>query len=145
VCCRWAASAKIKHLTSNCSRRLRLSTDFLPVYRDPQIIATLSLSGCVCFERQLVMEQFGYQKCVGALSWLLGHRSFVCLVGRGDDNEGAMVDCFFPCFECVLLPRSFYAPGCSTAHRKKILFCELYCSRERGSYEETLFSLPIKS
>jgi hypothetical protein len=34
--------------------------------------------------------------------WLSLLATFVCLVvGRGDDNEGAMVDRFFPIFGCV--------------------------------------------
>jgi hypothetical protein len=127
VCCRWAASAKIKHLTSNCSRRLRLSTDFLPVYRDPQIIATLSLSGCVCFERQLVADGAVWVPEMCGCAIMATRSSKFRLLGRlgrrQQRRHGRSFFLYFVYFVCVFWEkRSFYAPQISTKIRKERAF-----------------------
>jgi hypothetical protein len=65
---------------------------------------------------------------------LLAH--FVCLVAGGDDNEGAMVGCFFlfnAYFVCEFLEKmESTLPFAVQLTKKHEHFSEPYCKRERG-------------
>jgi hypothetical protein len=67
---------------------------------------------------------------VREVSLFLAH--FVGLIGGGDDNEGAMVDRFFP-FSCVCFLERMEStlPAAVQETEKQLLFCDLYCSGER--------------
>jgi hypothetical protein len=77
---------------------------------------------------------------VREVSLFLAH--FVGLIGGGDDNEGAMVDRFFP-FSCVCFLERMEStlPAAVQETEKQLLFCDLYCSGERWSYEEAASSM----